>query len=83
MSQQVNLIIIDVRTPEEYEAGHNPQAINIPLQILSEEIQKYNFALDASIILCCESGGRSGIAQSLLEKQGFTRIVNKGSWRNI
>lgn len=76
-------ILIDVRTPEEYNMGHVPHAINIPLQVLLEEIQTYDFPVDASIAVCCESGGRSGVAQSMLMQKGFTHVVNIGSWRNI
>ncbi len=75
-------LLIDVRTKEEYTAGHCQGSINIPLDTLESEIQKMNLSLHRSITLCCESGGRSTYAVGILEKLGFTQVTNGGSWRN-
>ncbi len=73
-------IIVDVRTPGEFQAGHNPASINIPLGSLPARIKE----LDKTkpIILCCASGGRSGMAVGTLKEHGFTDVINAGPWRN-
>lgn len=73
-----NAIIIDVRSVEEFNQAANPKSQNIPLDTLNEACKK----LDKTkpIIVCCASGMRSSMAQSLLKRQGFTNVVNAGPW---
>ncbi|MBL7964456.1 MAG: rhodanese-like domain-containing protein [Flavobacteriales bacterium] len=70
-------IIVDVRTPGEFAAGHPKGAVNIPLDRLVSGIVK----LDKSktVITCCRSGARSGVATDLLRQNGFT-AHNGGQW---
>jgi phage shock protein E len=71
-------VIVDVRTPGEFESGSHPQSTNIPLdQFLSRigELPK-----DKPIIVCCASGARSGAAAAMLRAQGFQRVLNAGPW---
>jgi phage shock protein E len=72
---------VDVRTPAEFAAGHAQGSLNIPLQDLAEGAK----ALDPNrwVIVCCASGTRSGIARRKLRSQGFNRVLNAGSWRNL
>ncbi len=73
----MNYIIIDVREPEEYEMSHVKGSINIPLQHLNSQTSELgNLARDTNLVVYCRSGNRSGIAQKLLERQGFTNITN-------
>lgn len=73
--------IIDVRTYEEFVGGHIENSINIPLPELTVDLQKIK-ELKMPLILCCASGGRSGMAQSILAKEGI-ECYNAGSWLNI
>lgn len=66
--------IVDVRTPAEYSAGSVKSAVNIPLNTLSQEISK--FKNKKNIVVFCQSGGRSGQAKSILEKNGIQNVVN-------
>jgi rhodanese-related sulfurtransferase len=69
-----NAIIVDVREPDEFAAGHLPEARNIPLAKLAErvgEIEKYK---EKAIIVCCAAGMRSGKGCGELAKLGFTRV---------
>lgn len=60
-------VLLDVRTKEEYKAGHVPGAINIPLDSLPDaELDKSN-----TFYVYCLSGARSGQACSYLKGQGF------------
>lgn len=73
-------LLIDVRSKSEFSAGHNPMSINIPLDELSAESKKLDKA--KTIVLCCASGTRSGMAVGILKKNGFQHVVNAGSWGN-
>jgi phage shock protein E len=74
-------IIVDVRTPEEYKAGHIQGAINIPLDQIkakSAELKKTG----KPIITCCRSGARSGMAKSQLASAGI-EVYNGGAWNAL
>lgn len=74
-------VIVDVRTPSEYKSGHIKKSINIPLDVLSSKLNK----LDKSkpVITCCASGMRSGSAKGILKSNGFSEVVNGGSWSSL
>ncbi|MEL6347041.1 MAG: rhodanese-like domain-containing protein [Myxococcota bacterium] len=69
-------ILIDVRTPREYDAGHVPGATLIPLNELAGRLDELAAHREQDIYLICEVGGRSGRATSMLRKQGFSRAIN-------
>ncbi|MGZ4100272.1 MAG: rhodanese-like domain-containing protein, partial [Bacteroidia bacterium] len=62
-------VIVDVRTPGEFQSGHAKGAVNIPLDQLSA-IPKKIKNKDHPIITCCASGMRSASAKLYLKKQG-------------
>lgn len=72
-------MIIDVRTPEEFAAGHLEGAVNIDLQ--AADFADRIAALDpaASYVVYCRSGNRSGQAQSYMQSVGFGDVENAGS----
>ncbi|RMD71027.1 MAG: rhodanese-like domain-containing protein [Gammaproteobacteria bacterium] len=81
-----NAVILDVRRDEEYQEGHLPHDIHIPLERLKDKwpsLQKYK---DRPIIVVCRSGQRSNQAAIFLRKQGFEEVYNlKGgilAWKN-
>lgn len=67
-------VVLDVRNPNEYEAGHLEGARNIPLGHLPERLEE--LPREGTILVYCQSGGRSSIATSLLLKAGFASVVN-------
>ena len=78
---------VDVRTPEEFAEGHPQGALNIPVGFYGPygmtlnphflSTMKQHFALDATIVLGCRSGGRSASAADLLAQHGFTgELIN-------
>ena len=69
---------IDVRTAEEYAAGHVSQAVNIPYEEISDRIGEVTTDKDALIYVYCRSGRRSGIAREALLEAGFSKVVNVG-----
>ena len=69
--------LIDVRTPEENAGGALPGAINVPVQVVGEQIERYATA-DETIVLYCRSGGRSDMAARILRSMGYTKAYNMG-----
>jgi rhodanese-related sulfurtransferase len=70
------ILILDVRTPQEFAAGHLDQAVNIDFQApdFEEKVTKLDAA--KTYLLYCAAGGRSSMASELLEKHGFKYIYN-------
>jgi len=74
-------MIIDVRTPGEFQSGHISGSINIPLQELSKNLHKLK--KDVPLITCCASGMRSASAKSILLNKGYTEVYNGGGWASL
>lgn len=62
-------VLLDVREPEEWEAGHAPGAQHVPLGLLGEQLGALPTA--AELVVVCRSGGRSQIAADALGRVGF------------
>lgn len=71
-----NAVVLDVREPDEYKAGHVLNAKLIPLGKLKERIGELDKYRDQPMIVVCRSGNRSGTACVLLGKAGFTQAYN-------
>ncbi|RJP33589.1 MAG: hypothetical protein C4547_12090 [Phycisphaerales bacterium] len=83
-----NTVFIDVRTEAEFEAGHVPNALNIPIKIdnpaTGQRESNPDFLAvaaaavpkDARVICGCKTGGRSGMATQLLLRAGYRDVTN-------
>lgn len=70
-------MIIDVREPYEYAAGHATGAVNIPpAEIMAGAKQLEGVPKQTEIILYCVSGSRSNVVMNILRGQGFTNLTN-------
>jgi len=67
--------VVDVRTPDEYAAGHVPGAVNIPYDQMAQRYAELG-PTTTPLLIYCHSGRRSGIAVQVLEKKGFTRLYD-------
>ncbi len=76
VNSSTNLIILDVRTREEYLAGNIPNSINI--DVLSQDFKSKIDMLDKNkeYLVYCRSGNRSAIASSIMSTNGFLNIYN-------
>ena len=72
--------IVDVRTPGEFVGGHVAGSVNIPLNEVVSRIDELKAM--QPLVLCCESGGRSGQAADYLSEQGLD-VVNGGGWKIV
>ena len=78
MAQETGYIILDVRRPDEFAAGHIPNAINVPNESIgTDEISELPNK-DQLIMVYCRSGRRSKEASEKLVKLGYTNIVEFG-----
>jgi len=77
-------VIIDVREPDEYAAGHLPESRNIPAGKLEERVGELEKYKDTPLILVCQSGARSAGSCARLGKLGFAKTHNLaggvGAW---
>lgn len=77
-------VIIDVRTPQEFAAGHIDGAVNIPFDRIGQGIQSIKgLKKDSTILVYCRSGRRSGIAKTTLEQRGFKQILDGGGMESL
>ena len=72
-------LVIDVRTPGEYAAGHLPKAIHLPLDGIETTLPKRVPDKNTVLLLHCQSGSRSGMAKRKLQAKGYTHAFNLGS----
>ena len=72
------IIVIDVRSFEEVKTGIIQDAIHIEWTQIDKEITKIDLTKDQPIYLYCRSGNRSGKAEEVLEKIGYTNVINAG-----
>ena len=72
------IIILDVRTQEEYDAGHIAGAILVPNETIADKQPALLPDLDAEILVYCRSGNRSAQAAKKLIAIGYTNVVDFG-----
>ena len=72
--------LLDVRTPEEFEAGHLENAININWYDDDCAEQVSDLSKEQTIYVYCQKGGRSAKAQALLDSLGFSAIDLTGGF---
>ena len=83
MDTETDYIILDVRTEEEYNEGHIPNAILIPNTEIRERAELELTDQDQLILVYCRSGNRSKLAAAILVELGYTNVVEFGginSW---
>ena len=77
MEENPDLILLDVRTQEEFEQGHIPGAVCLPNEMIAADMP-FLFGKDAEILLYCRSGRRSADAAKKLRDMGFTNVFDFG-----
>jgi rhodanese-related sulfurtransferase len=69
-----NVTIVDVRTVGEFQQGHIKNALNIPVQDLSERLDELKEYKDKKLLIYCATGNRSVIATRMLQSDGYSAI---------
>jgi rhodanese-related sulfurtransferase len=70
------VVVLDVRTPEEFAAGHVPGARNLSHDQLAGRLGELEALRDKDVVLYCRSGRRTALAEEVLRKAGFTRLLH-------
>lgn len=81
MLQMQNATIVDVRKLSQYEEGHIPNSIHIPLDsVISslDQLKQYE-----NIVLVCNTGNAAGKAQKILNDNGFKNVYNGRGWADL
>ena len=78
-----NFVILDVRTPEEFQEGHIEGAVNIPHTEIREKISGVTKDKGQIIVLYCRSGRRSNLAMQTLRDLGYKNAYNAGGYDEL
>ncbi|MFO0725510.1 MAG: rhodanese-like domain-containing protein [Myxococcota bacterium] len=73
--------LVDVRTPQEFAAGHLEGAVNIPLDVVQKSPEQVG-PKDKAVVVYCRSGHRSGMAKQRLLEAGFKEVYDLGAMSN-
>jgi rhodanese-related sulfurtransferase len=74
LQKQSDVLLIDVREPDEYEAGHIPGITLIPMGEVPDRLSE--IPKDKTVIVTCRSGNRSGQITDFLREQGYEQVHN-------
>jgi rhodanese-related sulfurtransferase len=69
-------VVLDVRTPAEFAAGHVPGARNVSHDLLQSSIESLSELRGKQVVLYCRSGRRTQLAADVLSKAGFKRLAH-------
>jgi rhodanese-related sulfurtransferase len=69
-----SVYLLDVREPDEWEAGHAPHAVHLPMQEVP--VRMSEIPQDQAVVVTCRAGGRSAQVTAYLRAQGFDEVVN-------
>jgi rhodanese-related sulfurtransferase len=72
------VVLLDVRTQEEYQAGYIEGALLLPYDEIAQTIDKFDIVRDDTIIVYCRTGRRSAIAAEELIGMGYTSVYDMG-----
>nr|WP_267869591.1 rhodanese-like domain-containing protein [Massilia agrisoli] len=76
MINRAKTTILDVRTPDEFAAGHLRDAKNIPLADLGARIGELDKQKTKAVVVVCQQGARADKAVRMLQKAGFDDVVS-------
>jgi phage shock protein E len=80
--QDSGLVVLDVRTPEEFAAGHVPGARNVSHDQIATRLAELSALKDKQVVLYCRSGRRSALAGDTLQRAGFDKLLHlEGDWQ--
>ena len=77
------VVLLDVRTPEEFAAGHLSNARNVNFRAADFAAQISQLDPTKTYVLYCASGNRSGKAAILMQEKGFKQVANAGAYKTL
>lgn len=82
VAEPAGLVVLDVRTPEEYAAGHLAGAVNIDVKAADFDWLVSALPLEGEYLVHCQGGGRATTAVARMADFGFTDVTDAGSFDN-
>lgn len=79
---QAGATILDVRSPDEFNDGHYPNARNLPVNLLMLKLNEIG-PKEHPVVLYCETGSRSAYAAMIMKASGFKDVINAGGLDNM
>ncbi|HEV3414408.1 MAG TPA: rhodanese-like domain-containing protein [Puia sp.] len=79
---QQGAVVIDLRTAYEYDQGHIPRSLNIPVDRIKANIDRIR-DLRKPVILCSGPSGGAWEAMDVLRNAGLTHVINGGNWQSL
>ncbi|MHB1937530.1 MAG: rhodanese-like domain-containing protein [Acidobacteriaceae bacterium] len=73
-------LVVDVRSPAEFNSDHLPRAINLPLQEIETQLPLRVENRNQLLLLHCHTGIRSSLARKKLQAMGYANVFNLGSY---
>lgn len=73
-AQGEKCLVLDVRTPEEFETGHLPMAINLPVDQIPSRLSE--IPADKTLVIYCEHGSRSKLAANFLAHREYPSVYH-------
>ncbi|TGE04262.1 rhodanese-like domain-containing protein [Hymenobacter fodinae] len=80
---QSGVVLLDVRTPEEFAAGHLSNARNVNFRAADFAAQVSQLDPTKTYVLYCASGNRSGKAAALFQEKGIKKVLNAGAFKTL
>lgn len=74
--QQPNVVVVDVRTPQEHYEARIKEAQLIPVQEIPDRLDDFPSDVETPIVVFCKVGQRSGLAKNFLEQVGYSNVFN-------
>lgn len=71
-----NIVLLDVRSEEEYNKGHIAGAINISHDTIEDNLAALSQYKNSKVVVYCRSGRRAGLAEAVLTSNGFTNVIH-------
>ncbi|MBO3269561.1 MULTISPECIES: rhodanese-like domain-containing protein [Hymenobacter] len=81
--QKPDVVVLDVRTPEEYADGHLAGARNIDFKAPDFDDRIAQLDKSKTYVLYCASGNRSGKTATLMAEKGFAKVDNAGGFKDL
>lgn len=82
LDSEKGIILLDVRTKEEYDSGHIKDSVLIPVDVVQAEAENLLKDKNAPVFVYCRSGNRSVTASNILVELGYTNVYNLGGIRD-
>ena len=74
LEMRTDLLMLDMRAPQEFAVGHIPGAVNVPHTTLSNRLEALQLSQDKEVVVYCEAGVRSMKAEKILRQAGFAKV---------